>query len=62
MQEHDLFRATVRRFLEEHAKAHHARWEDQDYVDDDVRLRAGGQGLLLPAVSTDDAAAARTNR
>ena len=51
-REHDLFRATARRFLEEHAKPHHARWEDQGYVDRSAWLKAGEQGLLLPAVSS----------
>ena len=48
--EHRQFRDTARRFLDAHARPLHAHWEDQGYVDRDVWLKAGAQGLLLPAI------------
>lgn len=51
-QDHALFRDLVRRFLDEHARPHNERWEDQGYVDRDVWLKAGELGLLLPTIST----------
>jgi long-chain-acyl-CoA dehydrogenase len=44
--DHDEFRKNVRRFLEEECVPHHARWEEQQYVDRDVWRRAGELGLL----------------
>ena len=52
-EDHNLFRDMVRRFLDEHAKPFHEKWEAQGYVDRDVWLKAGEQGLLLPTVSTE---------
>ena len=49
-EDHHLFRETARRFLEEHAKPHHEKWEEQGHVDRDVWLKAGQQGLLLPTI------------
>lgn len=51
--EHELFRDMVRRFLEEHAVPFHERWEEQGYVDRDVWLKAGEQGILLPAIDSE---------
>ncbi len=59
-EDHILFRESVRRFLEEHAKPHHEKWEAQGYVDRDVWLKAGEQGLLLPTVSPDYGGAGAT--
>lgn len=59
-EDHALFRDMVRRFLDEHAKPHHEKWEAQGYVDRDVWLKAGEQGLLLPTVSTDYGGAGAT--
>jgi alkylation response protein AidB-like acyl-CoA dehydrogenase len=44
--EHEDFRATVRRFLEAEVAPHHERWEEQGFVDREVWLKAGEQGLL----------------
>jgi alkylation response protein AidB-like acyl-CoA dehydrogenase len=52
-EDHALFRDTVRRFLDEHAKPHHEKWEAQGYVDRDVWLKAGQQGLLLPSIPAE---------
>ncbi len=44
--EHDLFRATVRRFIAEHVMPHHAAWEAAGQVPRDLWHRAGELGLL----------------
>jgi alkylation response protein AidB-like acyl-CoA dehydrogenase len=46
-EEHALFRATVRRFVEEEIAPHHARWEEQGVVDRAAWRKAGELGLLL---------------
>ncbi len=46
-EEHELFRQTVRRFVETEVVPHHARWEAQGVVDRDVWRKAGDLGLLL---------------
>ncbi|MCX4094970.1 acyl-CoA dehydrogenase family protein [Nocardia sp. alder85J] len=48
--EHDLFRESYRKFLEQHVASNHARWEEQGIVDRDVWLEAGKQGFLGMAV------------
>lgn len=45
-EEHAMFRDSVRRFLENEVVPHHERWEEQGYVDRDVWLKAGEQGML----------------
>ena len=45
-EEHEIFRASVRRFLAEEIMPHHERWEDQGYVDREAWLKAGEHGLL----------------
>ncbi len=52
-QENEIFRATVRRFLDEHAAPCHEKWQEQGYVDREIWLRAGECGLLLPSVLID---------
>ena len=44
--EHEMFRETVRSFLEKEAVPHHARWEEAGQVDRDVWTAAGATGLL----------------
>jgi acyl-CoA dehydrogenase len=46
-EEHELFRQTVRRFVETEVVPHHARWEEQGVVDREVWRKAGALGLLL---------------
>ncbi|MGV9677467.1 acyl-CoA dehydrogenase family protein [Nocardia sp. NPDC003482] len=48
--EHELFRESFRKFLEQHVAPHHAKWEEQGIVDRDVWLEAGKQGFLGMAV------------
>lgn len=52
-QDNALFRDLVRKFLDEHARPCHERWEDQGYVDRDIWLKAGELGLLLPTISSE---------
>jgi alkylation response protein AidB-like acyl-CoA dehydrogenase len=48
--EHEQYRDTVRRFLEKEVAPFHAAWEDQGYVDREVWLKAGENGLLCPTM------------
>lgn len=45
---HDLFRKSVRDFLEREVVPHQARWREQGIVDRDAWRRAGAAGLLCP--------------
>ncbi|NCZ59448.1 MAG: acyl-CoA dehydrogenase [Betaproteobacteria bacterium] len=49
-EEHELYRQTTRRFLEQEVVPHHDRWEDQGHVDREVWLKAGALGLLCPTM------------
>ncbi|MDI9931160.1 acyl-CoA dehydrogenase family protein [Rhodococcus sp. IEGM 1354] len=44
--EHELFRESYRKFLEQHVAPNHAKWEEQNLVDRDVWVEAGKQGFL----------------
>ncbi|NMN94105.1 acyl-CoA dehydrogenase family protein [Antrihabitans stalactiti] len=48
--EHDLFRESYRKFLEQHVAPNHDKWEEQHIVDRDVWLEAGKEGFLGMAV------------
>lgn len=45
-EEHEQFRDSVRRFMEQEVVPHHARWEAQQHVDREVWLKAGEAGFL----------------
>ncbi|TSA00562.1 MAG: acyl-CoA dehydrogenase [Rhodocyclaceae bacterium] len=45
-EEHEAFRDTVRRFMEQEVAPHHARWEEQSHVDREVWTKAGDAGFL----------------
>ena len=49
-EEHELYRQTARRFLEQEVEPHHDQWEEQGYVDRAVWLKAGELGLLCPTM------------
>ncbi|WP_449043052.1 acyl-CoA dehydrogenase family protein [Paracoccus sp. (in: a-proteobacteria)] len=49
-EEHELFRATVRRFVEKEIMPHHAQWEKDGIVPRELWLKAGEQGLLCCTV------------
>ncbi|MCG8694416.1 MAG: acyl-CoA dehydrogenase family protein [Minwuiales bacterium] len=45
-EEHEIFRQSVRRFMEEEIAPRHEGWEDQGYVDRDAWEKAGDLGFL----------------
>jgi acyl-CoA dehydrogenase len=47
-EEHDLFRRSVRTFLEREVVPHQARWREAGIVDREVWRKAGAAGLLCP--------------
>ncbi|EOM78245.1 acyl-CoA dehydrogenase [Rhodococcus rhodnii] len=48
--EHEMFRESYRKFLEQHVAPYHAQWEEQNIVDRSVWVEAGKQGFLGTAV------------
>lgn len=52
-EEHELFRSSVRKFLETEAAPYHAQWEKDGQVDRKLWLKAGEQGFLSPNVSEE---------
>ncbi|RMI28546.1 acyl-CoA dehydrogenase family protein [Nocardia stercoris] len=44
--EHELFRESFRKFLDQHVAEHHAEWENEGLVPREVWLEAGKQGFL----------------
>src|SRR5271154_6330109 len=49
-EEHEIWRATVRRFVEEEIVPYHAKWEEEGIVPRELWLKAGAQGLLCCTV------------
>jgi alkylation response protein AidB-like acyl-CoA dehydrogenase len=49
-EDHEIWRATVRRFVEEEIVPHHAKWEEDGIVPRELWLKAGAQGLLCCTV------------
>jgi alkylation response protein AidB-like acyl-CoA dehydrogenase len=49
-EEHEIWRATVRRFVEEEIVPHHAQWEHDGIVPRALWLKAGERGLLCCTV------------
>lgn len=52
-EEHELFRSSVRKFLETEAAPYHAQWEKDGQVDRALWLKAGEQGFLSPSVKEE---------
>ena len=48
--EHEIFRDSVRRFVEQELVPHHDSWEKQHIVPREAWLKAGAAGLLCPDV------------
>ncbi len=48
--DHESFRDALRRFAEAEIAPHHARWEEQGYVDRDLWTKAGESGYLCPTM------------
>jgi len=51
--DHDMFRATARKYFEEEVKPHHAQWEEDGKVSRECWLKAGKLGLLGSATSEE---------
>ena len=49
-EEHEIWRASVRRFVEEEIVPYHAQWEEDGIVPRELWLKAGAQGLLCCTV------------
>ena len=49
--DHEMFRQSVRKFIETHAIPNHEMWEKEGMVSDKVWLDAGSQGFLCPTVA-----------
>ncbi|MEQ8367216.1 MAG: acyl-CoA dehydrogenase family protein, partial [Roseicyclus sp.] len=49
-EEHDMFRDTVRKFVEKEIVPYHAQWEKEGIVPRELWLKAGEQGLLCCTV------------
>jgi len=49
-QEHEIFRDSVRKFLEDEVVPHHEQWEEDGQVDRSVWLKAGELGMISPTV------------
>ncbi len=45
-EEHEIFRRSVRRFMDEEIAPNHEMWEEQGYVDRDAWRKAGELGIL----------------
>jgi acyl-CoA dehydrogenase len=48
--EHETFRDSVRRFMQEEVAPHDERWQEQGYADREVWRKAGGNGFLCPTM------------
>ena len=48
--EHETFRDSVRRFMQEEVVPHDERWQEQGYVDKEVWKKAGANGFLCCSV------------
>ena len=52
-EEHEMFRTSVRKFLETEAAPYHAQWEKDGHVDRQLWIKAGEQGFLSPTVGEE---------
>jgi alkylation response protein AidB-like acyl-CoA dehydrogenase len=48
--EHETFRDSVRRFMQEEVAPHDERWQEQGYADKEVWRKAGANGFLCPTM------------
>ena len=49
-EDHNIFRESFRKFLDNEVVPHHERWEEQGYVDREVWLKAGANGYLCTSM------------
>jgi len=47
--EHETFRDSVRRFMQQEVAPHDERWQEQGYADKEVWRKAGANGFLCPS-------------
>ena len=52
-EEHEIFRTSARRFVEQEVEPHHAQWEKDGHVSREVWRKAGQAGLLLASLSEE---------
>ena len=52
-EEHNIFRETVRRFIEREIVPYHAKWEEDGIVPRELWLKAGAAGLLCCTVPAE---------
>ena len=52
-QEHEMFRSSVRRFIEKEIAPYHEQWEEDGVVPRDLWLKAGAAGLLCCTIPTE---------
>jgi acyl-CoA dehydrogenase len=52
-EEHELFRDTVRKFIEREIRPHHAQWEAEGIVPRELWLKAGEAGLLCCTIAEE---------
>ena len=50
LPEHQTFRDSVRRFMQDEVVPHDERWQEQGYADREVWRKAGANGLLCPSM------------
>ncbi|MBT4832283.1 MAG: acyl-CoA dehydrogenase [Porticoccaceae bacterium] len=48
--DHEMFRDSLRKFIEAEAMPHHEQWEKDGMVSDEIWLKAGEQGFLCPMI------------
>jgi acyl-CoA dehydrogenase len=48
--DHEMFRDSLRKFLEVEAMPHHEQWEKDGMVSNEIWLKAGEQGFLCPMI------------
>jgi alkylation response protein AidB-like acyl-CoA dehydrogenase len=51
--EHETFRDSVRRFMEQEVAPHDEKWQEQGYADRSVWRKAGENGFLCPTMPAD---------
>lgn len=52
-EEHELFRGSVRKFIDTEVTPYHPQWEKDGQVDRQVWIKAGEQGFLSPTVEEE---------
>ena len=52
-EELELFRDSVRRFVQAEMAPHHERWNKQQHVDREIWNKAGELGMLLPDIGEE---------